>query len=197
MKKAFLIFALMIAIATSASAEFTIRYKGYVDLNGGVMIPPSNTSLSTGSNVGVSTSHGVELFDGLFLGAGIDLEGYFHNEEYGSSYEYTELEAAIFGAAFFDVRYNFLRGRKVSPFVGTRFGGGWQSCDETGLFYFSPSVGVTFNFTERFGLDLGLAYKLYNSSVEDEYYGGKYIGTITTSENRSYNNIALTVGIHF
>lgn len=200
MKKIILFFAALVAFASTASAEFQIRYKGYVDFGAGVMFPGDDGDFDSASSFSLSTSHGVEMFGGLFVGGGIDLTGAMYSREYSSgSYYSTELDGGFLGAVFADVRYNFLRNRKVSPFIGTRFGGGWQSFDEAGLFYFSIPMGCTFNFTKRFGLDVGLSYKLYNSTMSER----SNIGTnrnpvyIDVAENQSYHNIVFTVGLHF
>lgn len=191
MKKILLILTILLIGAGTVTAQ--VRYKGYVDLQGGVMVPPGNSDYETGPSFGISTSHGVELFGGLFLGAGLDITGCFYSYD-GYSGE-SETDAGAFINVFADVRYNFLRGRKVSPFVGTRIGGGWQSFDEAGVFLFNPSVGVTFNFTKRFGLDVGLNYKLNNTTTDDYIGSGRYRTEV--KENCSYHNIAISVGVHF
>lgn len=192
MKKILLILTILLIGASTVTAQ--VRYKGYVDLQGGVMVPPGNSDHETGPSFGISTSHGVELFGGLFLGAGLDITGHFYSYDVYNSDE-TETDAGAFINVFADVRYNFLRGRKVSPFVGTRIGGGWQSFDEAGVFLFNPSVGVTFNFTKRFGLDVGLNYKLNNTTTDDYIGSGRYRTEV--KENCSYHNIAISVGVHF
>ncbi len=192
MKKILLILTILLIGASTVTAQ--VRYKGYVDLQGGVMVPPGDSDHETGPSFGISTSHGVELFGGLFLGAGLDITGHFYNYDVYNSDE-TETDAGAFINVFADVRYNFLRGRKVSPFVGTRIGGGWQSYDEAGVFLFNPSVGVTFNFTKRFGLDVGLNYKLNNTTTDDYIGSGRYRTEV--KENCSYHNIAISVGVHF
>lgn len=192
MKKILLILTILLIGASTATAQ--VRYKGYVDLQGGVMVPPGNSDYETGPSFGISTSHGVELFGGLFLGGGLDITGCFYTYEDYYSHE-DETDAGAFINVFADVRYNFLRGRKVSPFVGTRIGGGWQSYDEAGVFLFNPSVGVTFNFTKRFGLDVGLNYKLNNTTTDDYIGSGRYRTEV--KENCSYHNIAISVGVHF
>lgn len=194
MKKIILILVAVLSMTTTALSQVNAHYKGYLDLSGGLLIPSGDSDGDLGESFGLSTSHGVQLFNSLFLGAGVDLTGAVYAREYKSGkYSYdTELEWGFLGAAFFDVRYNFLKDKKVHPFVGTRIGGGYQSYDEEPLIYFSPSAGVAFNFTKKFGLDVFLSYKLYTSTVESDYYNGHYY-----DDTYSYNGINLSVGIHF
>ena len=56
------------AVLIAASSASAVRYKGYGELNGGVFIP--SNYYGTGGLVGISTSHGVEIIQGLFVGGG-------------------------------------------------------------------------------------------------------------------------------
>lgn len=197
MKKIILLLTFVLTIATTAIGQVNPQYKGYVDFSGGILFPGGAADGETGESIGLSTSHGVQLFNSLFLGMGVDLTGSVYAREYRSGkYSYdTELEWGFLGSAFFDVRYNFLKDKKVTPFVGTRIGGGYQSYEEEPLVYFSPSAGVSFNFTQKFGLDVFLSYKLYSTSVESDewnYETEKYY-----IDSYNYHGINLCVGIHF
>jgi len=184
MKKILFLIAAVLMTAATASA---VRYKGYGEINGGTFIPSSDY-YGAGGLVGISTSHGVELFDALFLGGGLDANFVTYTEESNHGrYGTTESDYAGNVAIFAEARYNFLRGRKVSPFVGTRIGGGYDGFNEDGCFYFSPAVGVTINLTKKFGLDASVAYSLWN---------------VATDSNSPYmcgnlNGISIRFGVHF
>ena len=191
MKKILLILSVLLIGASAATAQ--IRYKGYVETNGGVFIPGSY--YGTGGMAGISTSHGVELFQGLFVGAGFDLNYVTYTEpssrggSYGDEADYSA-ELAFFAEG----RYNFLRGRRVSPFVGLRLGGGYEGVEEQGCFYFSPAVGVTINITKRFGLDASVGYSLWAGS--DSHDDFDY--TLHEPEfSKSFHGVAIRFGVHF
>lgn len=190
MKKILLILTILLMGASAVTAQ--IRYKGYVETSGGAFIP--SNYYGTGGMVGISTSHGVELFQGLFVGAGLDLNYVTFTEpsSRGSSYgDESDYSAEL--AFFAEGRYNFLRGRRVSPFVGMRIGGGYEGVEEQGCFYFSPAVGVTINITKRFGLDASLGYSLWSGKGEEND------GKISHYDDfsKSFNGIALRFGVHF
>ena len=184
MKKILLVIAVAIIAATSAQA---VRYKGFGEFNCGTFIP--SEYYGAGVLVGISTSHGVELIDGLFVGAGVDINYVTFSEPENSSY-YNELDYAGNIAIFAEGRYSFLRKRKVSPFIGIRVGGGYEGVEEQGCFYFSPAAGVTINLTKKFGLDASLGYSLWTGSSkhdDDSRYG----------HSASFNGVSVRFGVHF
>lgn len=183
----------MAALLTGINSVFAISpaYKGYGELYSGYAIP-SGDYYDGGVTYGISTSHGVTLIDGLFVGVGIDASLAYYTE--GESNRYGEKESDYSGmfAAFAEGRYNILPSKRISPFVGLRLGGGYNGYDEVGGFYFSPAVGCTFNLTEKFGLDASIGYSLLTGEKGDDngYYGvNDYAGNI--------NCITFRVGIHF
>lgn len=195
MKKILLTAALALITAASASAvDIDIKYKGYVDTGGGLFFASKdNTDVDgLGYNYAISTTHGIELFKGLFLGAGFEANLLGYNEEdYPGGYSDDSFEIGGIFTVFAEARYNILRTKKISPFVGLRIGGGYQGVDEVGCFHFAPMAGCTFNFTNKFGLDVGLRYGLYSSGVDDDddyYYDN---GSVV------YNTLNVFVGIHF
>lgn len=185
MKKILFMIAAVLIAASSASA---VRYKGYGELNGGVFIP--SDYYGTGGLVGISTSHGVEIIQGLFVGGGIDLNYVTFTEPTGGKYDYDESDYSANFAVFAEGRYNFLRTSRVSPFVGMRLGGGYEGVEEQGCFYFSPAVGVTINITKKFGLDASVGYSLWSGASDDSddwRYG----------HSASFNGISFRFGVHF
>lgn len=186
MKKLLFVFAILLIGINSAFA-FSPTYKGYGELYSGYAIP-SGDYYDGGVTYGLSTSHGVTLIDGLFVGAGIDAAMAFYTEGSG---RYKDSDYSALFAIFAEGRYNILRTKRFSPFVGLRLGGGFNGYDEVGSFYFSPAVGCTFNLTNKFGFDASLGYSLFTGSGWDEEspFGNDYAGNI--------NCITFRVGIHF
>lgn len=100
MKKILLTAVLALVTAVSASAvDIDIKYKGYVDTGGGVFFPSTDETEvdGLGYNYAISTTHGIELFKGLFLGAGFEanLLGYYE-KEYPGSYNVVQPKSAAY-----------------------------------------------------------------------------------------------------
>lgn len=188
MKKILLILTILLIGASTVTAQ--VRYKGYVETNGGVFIP--GNYYGTGGMVGISTSHGVELFQGLFVGLGIDGNYVTYTEPTNSRYHEDEADYAGNFAVFAEGRYNFLRSRRVSPFVGLRIGGGYEGVEEQGCFYFSPAVGVTINITKKFGLDASIGYSLWSGKGESDDDFSYY-----DDFSKSFHGVAIRFGVHF
>lgn len=186
MKKILLLIAAVVMTTAAASA---VRYKGYGELTGGAFIPSSDY-YGMGGLAGISTSHGVEIIQGLFVGGGIDANLVTYTEPSGGRYSYEETDYTGNFAVFAEARYNFLRTRKVSPFIGTRIGGGYEGLQEMGCFYFSPAVGVTINLTKKFGLDASVGYSLWSGPSDEDDHDSKYFCN-------TVNGIALRFGVHF
>lgn len=200
MKKLLLTATLALITAVSASAvDIDIKYKGYVDTGGGLMFPSSDTYDcmidGVGYNYAVSTTHGIQLFGGMFIGLGLEANLVSYNE-YDTSYHGYEESWEIGGlvTVFAEGRYNILREKKISPFVGLRIGGGYNGINEVGCFHFAPMAGCTFNFTDNFGLDVGLRYGMYAFSMDVEDYYNSYL---TNRSSLLYSNLNVFVGVHF
>lgn len=180
-----------ILLCTSSAIAISPTYKGYGELYSGYAVPSNNNYYDAGPMFGLSTSHGVTLIDGLFVGVGIDAAVTYYT--YGDTNRYGEQSTDYSGlfAAFAESRYNILRTKRVSPFVGLRLGGGYTGYDEVAGFYFSPAVGCTFNFTKNFGMDVSLGYSLFtgDNGDDDSYYYNEYAGNI--------NCVSFRVGVHF
>lgn len=183
MKKIFTTLALCAAAAVPAFA-LTPTYKGFGEMQWGVAVP-SGESYGAGMMYGMSTSHGVTLIDGLFIGAGLEanIAAYSYDEDYGYYY-FEETDVAALLAMFAEGRYNILRTKRISPFIGLRVGGGYNGYDDTGSFYFSPAAGCTFNLTRRFGLDASIGYELFTG--RSGYWDAGNIHCLT-----------FRVGVHF
>lgn len=189
MKKVMLVLVAALFGIFSANAIHP-TYRGFGELYTGYSIPGNDETYSGGVNIGLATSHGVNLIEGLFVGAGLDVNLSLYQEDSGYRHDLVNDYAGLF-AVFAESRYNFLRKNKVSPFVGVRIGGGYNGYDEMGSFYFSPAVGCTINFTKRFGLDASLGYSLFtgDDGWENNQYHKDYAGDI--------HCITFRVGVHF
>lgn len=174
MKKHLLLLIIAICGALSASA-ISPHYKGYASVTLGGIYPSNNHDIDH-SSMGIQTSHGVELIDGLFLGAGLNLQVTFNGED-------------AVGSLFTDVRYSFLRTKRFSPYVGYKVGVGYTSFMDNMMFYMSPEVGCRFDLTKRFGFDVGLVYDLYSGTDTSYDY--------TKVKHVAVNCISLRLGVHF
>lgn len=172
MKKIILTLVALV-IATTASA---VRYQGFVESTFGANFP--SKYFGDGVTVGVNTSHGAEIINGLFVGGGTDFSLISYED-----YNDTKVAGAV--TFYGDVRYRFLK-TKISPFAGVKIGGGYEGINQSSCFYFSPQAGCSFNFTGKFGLDVSVAYKFYGCNPDRAYF---YCN--------SMNGISLGVGLHF
>lgn len=179
MKKIFTTLALCAAAAVPAFA-LTPTYKGFGEMQTGYAIP-SGKFYDGGAMYGLATSHGVSLFDGLFVGLGAELDLTYYTEH---DYHEDDTDYSALAVLFAEGRYKILRTKRVSPFVGLRLGGGFNGIDEEGCFYFSPAAGCTFDLTERFGFDASIGYELFTGGSKDWQAG-------------NINCIAFRIGVHF
>lgn len=164
-------------------------YKGFGELYTGYAVP-SGDYYGGGTMFGISTSHGVTLIDGLWVGIGIDAALAYYSEEDHHSYTGSDLDYSGLFAVFAEGRYNILKTKRISPFVGLRLGGGVNGYDEIGAFYFSPAVGCTFNITKKFGLDASIGYSLFTGE-------GKEKGSSYNDYAGNINCITFRFGVHF
>lgn len=179
--KKLLLLSLLLTVGFFQSKALDIEYKGYGELYTGYADAANyDGDHNAGSCFGLSTSHGVTLIKGLFVGGGLNIAGV------------TGDDPGALVAVFAESRYNFIPHRKVNPYVGLRLGGGYNGYTEGGAFYFSPAVGVSINFTDKFGIDAGIGYDLFTGRVElNEGYYSNYV----TEENT--HMVTFRVGVHF
>ena len=158
MRKALLILLFaMFLLPGSADAQNRERgysdvgYWGNVELLGGALFP--------GGEVGVSTTHGCHLGNGVSMGLGAGF--------------YCDLKAVhhLISVPFFmEAKYSLLDSSK-SPYISLRTGFSITNKLSTGA-YISPSIGVNinrFSFFLRYGMNLyPTDVKLYIPSVDDD-----------------------------
>jgi hypothetical protein len=119
------------------------------------------------SSIALTTSHGYQFNDHIFLGAGL---GYDYNFEYNwnkfnSMLLYTHFRYDIistFATPFIDLKMGYTFSEEYDDY--------WDYYDGSG-FYVSPTVGCRLGFTEKFGLNFGVGY-IYQSRDRGSFNGG-------------------------
>ena len=91
-----------------------------------------------------SFSIGYQFNPYFFLGAGIGVDYHFDWE-------------TVFMPIFANARAYFIDG-KISPFMDVKIG--YSPVDDSGLFYFTPSVGVSFGTSKKCAVNLSIGYNL-------------------------------------
>lgn len=129
----------VIVFGVSSARAFSPQYKGFADMYTGIS-----------ALAGMSTSHGLVITDGLFVGAGGDI---------AVSPEHYTNPMVLFAEG----RYKFMKNR-ISPFVILRAGGGLGFYHNDGCYYISQGGGCSFDLTEKFGFDASITTSLYNST---------------------------------
>ena len=141
--KKLLIFLVVTTFAfATAVAQDAKGYRGFTDLS---------YSLGVGDNskdfdrFALSTTHGYQLDDLFFVGAGV-------------SFEYVRDVAASLVPIYADVRLDIpLSHRSIKPYVDAKLG---YAAGEIDGFYFAPTIGirVPVNFVKA--MNFGFGYKL-------------------------------------
>lgn len=120
--------------------EVKVSYRGFVDLGYTIGVG----AVSNSDRVELTTTHGVQIFPELFVGAGAGIN-FYHSSD-----------GAIALPFFVDVRTDILRSN-ITPFVDLKVG---YSFGEVNGLYVMPSVGCKVNH-----LDFSLGY------VSQRYHG--------------------------
>ena len=128
------------SVKKNLKEEVKVKYRGFVDLGYKIGVG----IVSNSDRVELTTSHGVQIFPELFVGAGAGVSCYHISD------------CAISLPFFVDVRTDILRSN-VTPFVDLKVG---YSFGEVSGLYVTPSVGCKVN-----RLDFSLGY------VSQRYHG--------------------------
>lgn len=157
MKKYLLLLILAIIGLQPVSAQ---SYRGFADIEGGY------TFNLEGALIGVTTTHGLQLAQKFFIGAGTGIL-----TDAGSGGSQSDISIVI--PLYADFRFDFFNGKKVSPFVDLKVGytADITSADfgvSSGL-YLKPTIGFRIRLTERTGINIGLAYSHINA-VDNKWY---------------------------
>jgi hypothetical protein len=175
MKRILVILVLLVSTFSYVSAQQIQggRYKGFVDLT----LKPGNDGVFKKLNslgFGFTTSHGYQVNENIFVGAGVGLD--FYKLDY--------FENALTIPVFANFRANIGQG-SVSPFFDLK--AGYTAADISGL-YLSPSIGARIGLAKNLGLNVGLGY----TAQGYEYYSYGY------TTNRAYiHSLNISVGIDF
>ena len=142
MKKLFLTLMLSIVLATTAFAQEAKSYRGFTDFSYSLGVGDKSENFDRYT---LSTTHGYQLDDMFFVGAGV-------------SFEYVRDIAASLVPIYADVRMDIpLQSRSIKPFVDAKIG---YAAGEVDGFYFAPTIGVRVPVRFVKAMNFGFGYKL-------------------------------------
>lgn len=142
MKKLFLTLVVATLFAASAFAQDAKSYRGFTDLSYTLGVGETSENFDRFT---LSTTHGYQLDDMFFVGAGV-------------SFEYVRDVALALVPIYADVRMDIpLRSRSIKPFVDAKVG---YAAGQVDGFYFAPTVGVRVPVRFVQAMNFGLGYKL-------------------------------------
>ncbi len=165
MKKLLLLLILSVATLQPVSAQ---SYRGFADIEGGISFWHNSGYAFTYGLIGVTTTHGVQLAEKFFIGAGT---GFLTDTK------------GIVMPLYADFRFDFWNDKKLSPFIDFKAGYTLDISSENDIFgvignglYINPTIGFRVRLTERMGINIGLAYSLINF-YESKYYNWKELSS--------------------
>lgn len=142
MKKLFVTLVVTAMVATVAFAQDAKSYRGFTDLSYTLGVGDTSEDFDRFT---LSTTHGYQLDDMFFVGAGL-------------SFEYVRDAAVALVPIYADVRMDIpLRSRNIKPFVDAKVG---YAAGQLDGFYFAPTVGVRVPVRFVQAMNFGLGYKL-------------------------------------
>lgn len=180
----FILLLLLPACVLPASARQPHKgYRGFLEWSNSVTREPGLYGNETLWFTGGSTSHGYQIDNMWFVGAGLSVE-------YNNNWDCWQVPLFVEGRT--DFKFGMF-----TPFADVRLG---YSLTDGGGVYFAPSVGYRFNWGRKMGVNVGVGlevkgYKLdvYNVSNTNGYYELEYLG----SERHAKAELSLRVGIDF
>lgn len=129
-------------LATTAFAQDAKKYRGFTDLSYTLGVGDTSKDFDRFT---LSTTHGYQLDDMFFVGAGV-------------SFEYVRDLAASLVPIYADVRMDMpLRSRNIKPYVDAKIG---YAAGQIDGFYFAPTIGIRVPVKFVKAMNFGLGYKL-------------------------------------
>ena len=142
MKKLFMTLVVAALLATTAFAQDAKKYRGFTDLSYTLGVGDTSKDFDRFT---LSTTHGYQLDDMFFVGAGV-------------SFEYVRDLAASLVPIYADVRMDMpLRSRNIKPYVDAKIG---YAAGQIDGFYFAPTIGIRVPVKFVKAMNFGLGYKL-------------------------------------
>lgn len=167
MKRSIIILAVLLSICLPLEARQPQRgYRGFFEWSndlrsdyyaslpvGGVQFMYRQTNFFTG----ISTSHGYQINDKFFIGAGLGIEHCPNIDNY---------IVPVFVQGRIDLKFG-----KFTPFGDLR--AGVNAAEGVGM-YLSPAIGYRFNWGRKSGINLGIGLSL--AGYRAEHYEASWVG---------------------
>lgn len=135
-------FAMVALLATTSFAQDAKSYRGFTDFSYTLGVGDKSENFDRYT---LSTTHGYQLDDMFFVGAGV-------------SFEYVRDAAVALVPIYADARIDIpLHGRSIKPFVDAKIG---YAAGQLDGFYFAPTIGVRVPVKFVKAMNFGLGYKL-------------------------------------
>ncbi len=140
MKKLFL--TLVVALLATTAFAQEQGYRGFTDLSYALGVGDNSKDFD---RFGLSTTHGYQIDDMFFVGAGL-------------GFEYVRDAAVALVPIYADVRMDIpLRSSSVKPFVDAKIG---YAAGQVDGFHFAPTVGVRVPVRFVQAMNFGIGYRL-------------------------------------
>lgn len=158
-KRYLLVLYFLLACASAQAIQPQRGYRGFIDWSGDIepnvsfLLSDHEGGRDSELYMGLSTSHGYQFNNWLYVGGGAGFEYNFGWKSY-----YNSGEAHFFVPVFAETRLDAKWGR-FTPFLAMRLG---ANVVEHGGIYFSPTVGYRFNWGRKSAINLSLGMTLFS-----------------------------------
>ncbi|MDE6339884.1 MAG: hypothetical protein K2K97_08890 [Muribaculaceae bacterium] len=192
MKRIIVLIFLLACILPVSAREPRRGYRGFIDIDMGVGLLKEYGEDKDDDfkfplfAAGISTSHGFQINNNWFAGAGFMLQPYLNF--FGGNFP-------IFAEGRFDKKWG-----NFTPFADARLGYILDDGSGGGV-YFSPTVGIRINFGKKVNLNVGMGMSLRSSAYTEReyYYDPDAAVTVSNQHTDFYNRTMFTFrfGIDF